>query len=135
MLKSFVASNIAIIKSASCAIFLDFFTPICSTSLVVFLIPAVSIKFNGIPFIFTNSSIVSLVVPSILVTIALSSSNMAFKSDDFPAFGFPIIAVFIPSFINFPLSKLFSSFSNYFSTLFSMFNISFSVASGVSYSG
>ena len=111
LLKSFVASNIAIIKSASCAIFLDFFTPICSTSLVVFLIPAVSIKFNGIPFIFTNSSIVSLVVPSILVTIALSSSNMAFKSDDFPAFGLPKITVLIPSEIILPLSEVLNNLS------------------------
>ena len=38
---------------------------------------------------FTNSSIVSLVVPSTSVTIALSSLRIAFKSEDFPAFGLP----------------------------------------------
>ncbi len=61
--------------------------------------------FKGIPFIFTNSSIVSLVVPSISVTIALSSFKIAFNSEDFPAFGFPIITVLIPSFITLPLSN------------------------------
>ena len=100
----FELSKIAMIKSASFAISLDFAIPIFSTSLSVFLIPAVSINFNGIPFIVTNSSIVSLVVPSILVTMALSSFNIALSKDDFPAFGFPIIAVFIPSFIILPFS-------------------------------
>ena len=42
----------------------------------------------GTPSTVTNSSIVSLVVPSISVTIALSSFKIQFKSDDFPAFGF-----------------------------------------------
>ena len=51
----------------------------------------------------------SLVVPAISVTMALSSFKIAFKSEDFPEFGLPIIAVFIPSFIIFPLSKDFSN--------------------------
>ena len=37
----------------------------------------------------------SLVVPAISVTIALSLPTSTFKSDDFPAFGFPMITVFI----------------------------------------
>ena len=61
-----------------------------------------SIIFNGIPSITTVSSIISLVVPSIAVTIALSSCKIAFNKEDFPTFGFPIIAVFIPSFKIFP---------------------------------
>ena len=109
---SLVASNIAIIKSASFAISLDLFIPIFSTSSVASLIPAVSISFIGIPFILTNSSIESLVVPANSVTIALSSFRIAFRRDDFPAFGFPIIAVFIPSYNNFPLSKLLSKSFN-----------------------
>ena len=121
---SLVLSNIAIIKSASFAISLDFAIPIFSTSSFAFLIPAVSISFNGIPSILTNSSIVSLVVPSYSVTIALSSFKIAFNNEDFPAFGFPIIAVFIPSFINLPLSKLFSNFSNFSFTLISILDIS-----------
>jgi len=44
------------------------------------------------------SSIVSLVVPSISLTIALFSPSIKFKRDDLPTFGFPIIAVLIPSF-------------------------------------
>ena len=118
--KSLELSKIAIIKSASLACFIDFSTPIFSTSSDASLIPAVSTKFNGIPLIVTNSSIVSLVVPAISVTIALSSLRIAFKSEDFPAFGFPIIAVFIPSFIIFPLSNDFSNFFNFFPTLSSI---------------
>ena len=133
--KSLELSKIAIIKSASLACFIDFSTPIFSTSSDASLIPAVSTKFNGIPLIVTNSSIVSLVVPAISVTIALSSLRIAFKSEDFPAFGFPIIAVFIPSFIIFPLSNDFSNFFNFFPTLSSIWAISFSWTSGVSYSG
>ena len=50
-------------------------------------------------------------------------------------FGFPIIAVFIPSLINFPLSKLFSSISNLFCTLSNMLDIWQFVTSSTSYSG
>ena len=69
---SFEPSKIAIISSASFASLIDFVIPIFSTSSFAFLIPAVSTNFNGISFIVTNSSIVSLVVPSMSVTIALS---------------------------------------------------------------
>ena len=82
----------------------DFSTPIFSTISSVFLIPAVSTSNSGIPFIFITSSIISLVVPGIWVTMALSSLNKEFNILDFPTFGLPIIAVFIPSFIIFPLS-------------------------------
>jgi len=132
---SFEASNIAIIKFAVLAVSLDFAIPIFSTSSFVSLIPAVSISFNGIPLIFTNSSIVSLVVPSYSVTIALSSFKIAFNKDDLPAFGFPIIAVFMPSFITFPLSKLLSSLSNFFFTLSNISVISAFATSSTSYSG
>jgi len=133
--KALLLSKIAIIKSAESAISLDLAIPIFSTSSLAFLIPAVSINFKGIPCIVTNSSIVSLVVPSYSVTIALSSFNKAFKSDDFPAFGFPIIAVFIPSFNNFPLSKLFSNTSKSFPTCSSIDCTWLFVTSSTSYSG
>lgn len=99
------ASKIAIIKSASFATSFDFIIPIFSTSSSASLIPAVSTNFKGIPFTLTNSSIVSLVVPSYSVTIALSSFSIAFNNEDFPALGLPIIAVLIPSFIIFPLQS------------------------------
>ncbi len=51
----------------------------------------------------------SLVVPGIFVTIALFSSNNAFKRDDLPTLGLPIITVFSPSFIIFPVSDVSSS--------------------------
>ena len=57
------------------------------------------------PYSFSKfESIASLVVPAILLTILLSSPNILFKSEDFPTFGFPIIATFILS-----LSDSFSS--------------------------
>lgn len=102
---SLVLSNIANINSASFAIFKAFFTPISSIVSDVFLIPAVSIIFNGIPLIVINSSIVSLVVPSISLTIALSSFKILFNKEDLPAFGLPIIAVFIPSFSILPTTE------------------------------
>ena len=64
-----------------------------------------SINLNWIPFITIVSSILSLVVPSISETIALSSFNKAFKRDDFPAFGFPIIATGTPFLITLPYAK------------------------------
>ena len=133
--KSLEESNIAIIKSASLATSFDLAIPIFSTSSFASLIPAVSINFSGIPSIFTNSSIVSLVVPSYSVTIALSSFKTAFKSDDFPAFGFPIIAVFIPSLISLPLSKLFSKLISFLSTDTNISIIWAFVTSSTSYSG
>ena len=45
---------------------------------------------------------VSLVVPAISVTIALSVLESRFKIEDFPALGFPIMTVFIPSLIMLP---------------------------------
>ena len=56
------------------------------------------------PFILIWPSTISLVVPAISVTIALSSCNNAFNNELFPTFGLPIIDVFIPSLINSPLS-------------------------------
>jgi len=64
----------------------------------VLLMPAVSTRFKVIPPILICSSSTSLVVPAISVTIALSVPTSTFKRDDFPAFGFPMITVFIPSF-------------------------------------
>ena len=94
-----------IIRSASLAIFFALLTPICSTLSSVFLIPAVSIILRLIPPRLIFSSKVSRVVPSISVTIALSSPSIKLRSDDFPALGFPRITVLTPSFIIFPLSK------------------------------
>ena len=72
--------------------------------LLEFLIPAVSIKLQAIPFIIVVPSMVSLVVPSMSVTMAFSSSRIAFKRLLFPTFGFPIIPMVIPSLIIFPSS-------------------------------
>ena len=61
---------------------IDGYRPVSYTHLIfstissVSLIPAVSTIFRGIPFILTNSSITSLVVPAISVTIALFSPNI-----------------------------------------------------------
>ena len=49
---------------------------------------------------------VSLVVPAISLTIALSSFNSAFKSVDLPTLGSPTIATGIPFFITLPTAKL-----------------------------
>ena len=75
-----------------------------SSILLFLLIPAVSIKIY-LPYSFSNSeSIASLVVPAILLTITLFSPKILFTNEDFPTFGFPIIATFIV--------KLSSSFSS-----------------------
>ena len=75
-------------------------------------IPAVSIKFKLIPLYWIVPSTMSLVVPEISVTMALSSSNKAFKSEDFPTFGRPIIAILIPSLIFLPFSDSSTIFCN-----------------------
>ena len=91
----------------------------------VFLKPAVSVNLNLMPSIVKESSILSLVVPGMSETIAFSSFNNLFSSEDFPALGFPAIATDIPFFktfpdlnesIKFPSSKiiLFVSFLNSF---------------------
>ena len=49
---------------------------------------------------------ISLVVPAISVTIALSSPVRTFKREDLPAFGLPTITVFIPSFLILPSSEV-----------------------------
>ena len=85
---------------------LDFSTPIFSTISSVSLIPAVSTIFRGIPLIFTNSSITSLVVPAISVTMALFSPSIQFIRDDFPTFGLPRMAVFRPSLRILPVSEV-----------------------------
>ena len=48
-------SKMAIIKSASLALFLERSIPICSTLLSAFLIPAVSMILIGIPLMETDS--------------------------------------------------------------------------------
>ena len=105
-------SNTAIITSLSFAAFLDFSIPICSILSFAFLMPAVSIILKGIPSIITCSSMISLVVPAISVTIALSSFSIEFNKEDFPAFGLPIIASLRPSFNIFPFSNDFDSLTN-----------------------
>ena len=57
----------------------------------------------------------SLVVPDISVTIALSSFSKAFRMLLFPTFGRPIIATSIPDFMIFPIFALESSSSKFFS--------------------
>ena len=84
--------------------FLAFSTPIFSTASSVSRIPAVSMIFKVIPSMVTDSSNVSLVVPAISVTIALSSPRRAFKKEDFPAFGLPTMQVRIPSAMYLPSS-------------------------------
>ena len=55
-----------------------------------------------IPSITNESSILSLVVPGMSETIALSSLSKVFSKDDFPAFGLPAIVTEIPFFRTFP---------------------------------
>lgn len=62
-----------------------FSIPIFSISSELSRIPAVSTNLMVCPSIVISSSIVSRVVPGMFVTIARSSSNKAFKRDDFPA--------------------------------------------------
>ena len=84
-------------KSASSRAFLERSTPIFSTTSSVSRIPAVSTNFKGTPLMLTYSSITSRVVPSMSVTMALSSRSRLFKRLDFPTFGRPMIAVDKPS--------------------------------------
>ena len=79
--------------------------------------------------------VATLVVPSISLTIALSSFNSKFKSDDLPVLGFPIITVFTPSLNILPLSKLFSKCSNSSFTDFNFLSTLFCVTFSISYSG
>ena len=67
--------------------------------------------------------------------MALSSLNKAFNSDDFPAFGLPIIAVFIPSFNIFPLLNVSFRLSNLFFVFSKIPNALLFVTSSISYSG
>ena len=113
-----------------------FWTPIFSTTSSVFLIPAVSIIFNKIPSRLILPSTISLVVPSISVTIALSSFNNKFNKLLLPTFGLPTIVVVIPSFKILPFSLFFkiSFILTFISLVFSL--ISCSVTSNISsYSG
>ena len=81
-----------------------------SSSTLDFLrIPAVSIRVYISPSYFSAESIVSLVVPAISLTIERSLFNNLFKSEDFPAFGLPRIAMLSPSEIS--LVFLSSNFS------------------------
>ena len=110
--KSSLLFKIKITKSDSFIIFLLFSTPIFSTILSVSLIPAVSVIFKTIPFNFIVPSTISLVVPSISVTMAFSSSNKLFNKLLFPTLGLPIIPTFIPWLISFPSSDFFIIFNN-----------------------
>ena len=74
--------------------------------LSVSLIPAVSVILHMIPFMIILPSTMSLVVPSISVTMAFSSSRRVFKRLLLPTFGLPIIPILIPSLISFPSSDL-----------------------------
>ena len=60
-------------------------------------------RFNVISSIEIFSETVSLVVPGIDVTIALSYPDNRFNKDDLPTFGLPAITVLTPFFRNFVL--------------------------------
>jgi hypothetical protein len=62
----------------------------------VSLIPAVSLILSKIPSILIVPSTMSLVVPAISVTIALSCSSKALSKLLLPTFGLPTITVLIP---------------------------------------
>ena len=66
------------------------------SSLILFflLIPAVSINTYSFPSRMISVSIASLVVPAISDTITRFLPTSLFTSEDFPAFGFPTIAIF-----------------------------------------
>jgi hypothetical protein len=66
-----------------------------------------------------TSSIVSRVVPAILLTIARSSFSNAFSNVDFPALGLPIIATAVPFLMAFPYWKLSIRELSLYSILFS----------------
>ena len=72
--------------------------PIFSILSEVFLSPAVSINLIILFPIVTVSSIVSLVVPAISDTIALSSLSKELSRVDFPTLGLPSMVIFIPFF-------------------------------------
>ena len=110
-LRGTAPSTIKRIRSADSIFSFALSTPIFSTISSVFLIPAVSISLSVTPFRFAYSSRVSLVVPSILVTIALSSPKSILSTEDLPALGLPMIAVLIPSFISRPSSEVLRRFS------------------------
>ena len=89
----------------------------------VFLIPAVSIIFSGIPLTIKEPSTMSLVVPGTSVTIAFSSSSSEFKRLLFPTFGLPIIPTLIPSLITLLSSDFFIISSNFSLNFFISGNI------------
>ena len=121
-----------ITKSASSILDKDFSTPIFSTLSSVFLIPAVSIILSKIPSNSISPSTVSLVVPSISVTIAFSSFNSLFKIDDFPTLGLPTITVFMPFLIVIPFSESFTKSINFSFNFFIIFLIFSSVITSIS---
>ena len=104
------ASSIMNIISAFSAHFLDFSTPILSTVSPVSLMPAVSTIFTGMPPRFIYSSTVSLVVPGMSVTMALSSISRRLSSELLPTLGFPSITASTPSLMTLPISALSRSF-------------------------
>ena len=98
------ASTTYITRSALFAYSFAFSTPIFSITSSVSRIPAVSMIFRLSPCRWICSSKTSLVVPSMSVTMALSLPESTFNKEDFPAFGFPTITVWIPSFKILPSS-------------------------------
>ncbi len=78
-----------------------FSIPKRSISSALSLMPAVSIKRTLCPFSSMTSSIVSLVVPLISLTKALSSKSMAFNRELLPALGLPTMLKACPLFLCF----------------------------------
>ena len=104
-------SSTSMIRSAASMDSIALSTPIFSTTSSVSRIPAVSISLRVIPPRLIYSSRVSLVVPSISVTMALSVPVSIFMMEDLPTFGLPTIAVLIPSRMMRPSSLVLMSVS------------------------
>ena len=82
-----------------------------------------------LPNSFSNSeSIASRVVPAILLTITLFSPRILFTSEDFPTFGFPIIATLMISLSSSSLLSLGSS--SYIASKTSPIPIAFTAETG-----
>ena len=123
-------------RSAFSIISLDFPIPIDSILSSDSLIPAVSIMWSNNPSRLISPSTISLVVPGISVTIALSSFNNAFKREDLPTLGFPTSATLTPSRIKLALVASFFYKSNSLIILFTFsFNVVLVTTSISSYSG
>ena len=107
----FLASKTSKTMSADLPASSALFTPSCSISSSACLSPAVSRTFIGKPSIVMFSETMSLVVPALLLTIALSLPQILLKSDDFPTFGSPIIVITSPFLTLIPILVCSISFS------------------------